>query len=52
MISSRTQRQAYRTHRRDSRSTGRRFWSDLLLACLAGIILALTVAAVSSQGGI
>ncbi|HUG91598.1 MAG TPA: hypothetical protein VML55_12225 [Planctomycetaceae bacterium] len=39
---------SYRHYRRRPRAADRRFWVDVLLACLAGAILALTVAAVSS----
>jgi hypothetical protein len=41
-----------RRHRVDARTAARRFWTDLLLACLAGVILALTVAAAWSEGAL
>ena len=39
-----------RHHRLDPQAAARRFWVDLLFACLAGVILALTVAAAWSDG--
>ena len=39
-----------RNHRVDPHTAARRFWVDLLFACLAGAILALTVAAAWSDG--
>jgi hypothetical protein len=39
-----------RNQRLDPRAAARRFWVDLLFACLAGVILALTVAAAWSDG--
>lgn len=39
-----------RNHRLDPQDAARRFWVDLLFACLAGVILALTVATAWSGG--
>jgi hypothetical protein len=47
MSPTRVQPRPYR-HHADARSAARRFWVDLLLACLAGVILALSVAALSA----
>ena len=52
MSPTRSQPYSYRRYHHDPRIAARRFWTDLLLACLAGVILALTVAAVSSQGAL